>query len=102
MGSQGSILIIGNSERVSSYPTNALVFRAITGKWTLVANEWSGQVRVPNGLDQRNGNAMDWPTLRAFGTFWKPDDAQCCPTGAYIAKLWLDGSLLRIRPLRVR
>jgi len=94
---QGPILIIAMSADISSNPNHDAVFRYIAGKWTLMTDDWSKQVKVPQGMDQRHGNAMDWKTLRAFGAFWLPNDLEYDPTGgSYIAQLPLDGSHLSL------
>jgi hypothetical protein len=86
---------------VSSSPNDDAVFRAISGKWVQVKDDWSTEIDIPQGLDQRHGSARDWPTLRAYGALWKPDDDECCPTGgSYIAQLRLDGSKLRLGSVR--
>ncbi len=98
---QGQILVVEMSADVSSNPTDDAAFRAIDGKWVEMTDEWSYKIDIPEGLTQRHGNAMDWPTLRAYGAFWKSGDADCCPTGgAYIAQLQLDGATLRLRSIR--
>jgi hypothetical protein len=98
---QGSILVLEMSADVSSSPNYDTIFRAAGGKWTQVTDDWSAKLTIPKGVNQRHGNAMDWPTLRAFGAFWKPDDPECCPTGGtYIAQLRLNGNHLRLVSVR--
>ena len=100
--SQGTLLVLRMSATVSAHPTDDVVFRVLAGRWVQVsANGWWKGVHAPKGLSQRNGNAMDWPTLRAYGAFWREADAQCCPTGgSYIAQLRLDGTQLRLAAIR--
>jgi hypothetical protein len=98
---QGPILVVEMSADLSSNPTDDVAFRSINGKWVEMTDAWSQEVDIPEGLNQRHGNAMDWPTLRAYGALWKVDDAECCPTGgSYIAQLQLDGSTLRLGSIR--
>lgn len=83
---QGRIIVLGMSADTSSASNDDVLFRYVGGKWTIVTDDWSGKIKIPKGVEQRHGNAMDWPTLRAFGALWKQDDAECCPTGgSYIA-----------------
>lgn len=99
--SQGPILLVKMTAMASAHPNEDVVFRAIGGAWTPMTDDWGAKVVAPKGAAQSHGNAMDWPTLRAYGAFWKPHDAQCCPTGgSYIAQLRLDGSHLRLASIR--
>ncbi len=99
--SQGPILVVPNSQMVSSHPMNDLAFRAVKGKWTLMTDEWSRQIHIPHGVEQWHGNMMDWQALKAYGAFWKPKDAECCPTGgSYTAELRLQGSGIELKSVR--
>lgn len=97
---QGQIIVIPMSASVSSVPQNDIVLRLIGGAWAIVATDrW--HVAIPKGVEQWHGNAMDWPRLRAFGALWKPNDAECCPTGgSYVAQLRLDRRTLRVASVR--
>ncbi|QYE32950.1 hypothetical protein KZX46_02015 (plasmid) [Polymorphobacter sp. PAMC 29334] len=97
---QGSIVVIPMTAQASMHPTYDAVLRIVAGKWTPVRTDrW--QVKIPQGLSQRHGNAMDWPHLRAFGAMWKQGDPECCPTGGtYIAHLRLDHATLRLASVR--
>ncbi len=97
---QGSIVVIPMSAQASIHPTYDAVLRVVGRKWTSVpTDQW--QVTIPRGLEQRHGNAMDWPHLRAFGAMWKPGDPECCPSGGtYIAQLRLDHATLRVASVR--
>ncbi len=100
--SQGRILVLPMTATVSSHPTDDVVFRALRGRWVQVSTDgwWKG-VHSPRDSEQRNGSAMDWPTLRAYGAFWRRQDPECCPTGgSYIAQLRLNGASLHLAHIR--
>jgi hypothetical protein len=100
---QGPILVLPLDAQASSHPQYDTVYRVLHGKWTQVdTDHWIADVKVPKGTLQEHGNAMDWPGLRAFGTFSRPRDHGCCPTGGtYIARLRLDGARLRLVSVRI-
>ena len=99
---QGAILVVEMGADVSSSPNDDAIFRVTNGRWTEVTDDWSAKIEIPVGVEQWHGNAMDWPTLRAFGALWKPHDPQCCPTGgSYIAQLRLEGNHLRLASVRI-
>ncbi len=99
---QGRILVLPMSATVSSHPTDDVVLRVVGRRWVQVStHDWWEGVHNPSGAEQRNGNAMDWPTLRAYGAFWRQADSECCPTGgSYVARLRLDGTRLRLAAIR--
>lgn len=99
---QGPILVVPMSATVSIHPTYDALFRLLRGRWTEIpAFDWLARVHAPAGTVQRHGNAMDWPTLRAYGAFWRPDDPECCGTGgSYIAQLRLSGARLTLEGIR--
>lgn len=98
---QVPIVVVPAGATISMHPNLDLVFRVVGGRWTEVAGAWMEHVRTPHGVAQRHGNVVDWLRLRAFGAFWKPPDAECCPTGgSYVARLRLDGRHLVLDSIR--
>ena len=98
----GPLIVIPMSADVSSHPTEDAVFRWRAGNWRAVdTTSWLARVPAPHGLIQRNGNAMNWPRLRAFGAWWRDADPECCPTGGtYVAQLAVTGDRLRLASVR--
>ncbi len=98
----GPILVVRMDAIVSSVPQQDVVLRSAAGHWRVLdTDQWMSAITVPRGTAQRHGSAMDWPTLRAFGAFWRPKDSECCPTGgSYIAQLDIKGVSLRARRVR--
>lgn len=77
-----------------------VLFRLDGQAWTEIEVEsWKTALdqALPEGLEVWKGVDYDWPSMMAVSGLWRPDDANCCPTGGEaVMELRVDGTALEL------
>ncbi|MBN8551964.1 MAG: hypothetical protein J0L52_03590 [Caulobacterales bacterium] len=97
----GRIFVAAEGYQVGTGSQNAdVLFRLDGERWTEIEIEsWKSALAeaLPDGLGVWKGVDYAWPEMMAFSSLWRPDDANCCPTGGEaVIDLRADGTALRL------